>query len=56
MCDWYKPGQREHNEFRACALIVPNVRLALVSHPSGVHIHTWKNTLILAHAENVRRA
>ena len=23
-------GQRKHNEFRACALLVPNVRLALV--------------------------
>ena len=23
-------GQRDHNEFRACALLVPNVRLALV--------------------------
>ena len=22
-------GQRNHNEFRACALLVPNVRLAL---------------------------
>ena len=23
-------GQRKHNEFKACALLVPNVRLALV--------------------------
>ena len=23
-------GQRKHNEFRACILLVPNVRLALV--------------------------
>ena len=23
-------GQRKHNEFRACALLVPNVRLALI--------------------------
>ena len=48
-------GQRKHNEFRACALLVPNVRLALVWRSSGVYIHTWKNAHILEHAKNVRR-
>ena len=48
-------GQRKHNEFRACALLVPNVRLALVWRSSGVYIHTWKNADIFGHAENVRR-
>ena len=47
-------GQRQHNEFRPCALLVPNVRLALVWRFSGVYIHTWKNAHIFEHAENVR--
>ena len=45
-------GQRKHNEFRAWALLVPSVRLALVWRSSGVHIHTWKNAHIFEHAEN----
>ena len=49
-------GQRKHNEFRTCALLVPNVRLALVWRSSGVlYIHTWKNADLFEHAENVRR-
>ena len=48
-------GQRKHNEFRACALLVPNVRLALVWRSSRAEIHTWKNAHIFEHAENVRR-
>ena len=48
-------GQRKHNEFRACAPLVPSVRLALVWRFSGVYIHTWKNAHIFEHAENVRR-
>ena len=48
-------GQRKHNEFSAYALVVPNVRLALVwPRSSDVYIHTWKNDHIFAHAENVR--
>ena len=47
--------QRKHNEFRACALLVPSVGLALVSRSSGVHIHTWKNAHIFEPAENVNR-
>ena len=43
------------NKFRACALLVPNVRLALVWRSSGVYIHTWKNAHIFEHSENVRR-
>ena len=39
-------GQRKHNEFRACALLVPNVRLALDWRSSGVYIPTWKNAHI----------
>ena len=39
-------GQRKHNEFRACALLVPSVRLALVLRSFGVGIHTWKNAHI----------
>ena len=48
-------GQRKHDEFRACAVLVPNVELALVWRSSGVYIHTWKNAHIFEHAENVRR-
>ena len=48
-------GQREHNKFRACALLVTSVRLAPVWRSSGVYIHTWKSALIFEHAENVRR-
>ena len=44
-------GQRKHNEFRACALLVPSIRLALVLHSFGVDIHTWKNALFLRCAE-----
>ena len=47
--------QRKHNEFRACNLLVPNVRLALVWRFSDVYIHTWKNAHIFEHADNVRR-
>ena len=47
MCDWDKLRQRKHNEFRACALLVPNVRLALVWSSSDAHT--------FGHAENVRR-
>ena len=47
-------GQRKHNEFRACALLVPNVRQTLVWRSSGVDIHTRKNAHIFAHAKNVR--
>ena len=36
-------GQRKHNEFRACALLVPSVRQALVWRSYGVDIHTCKN-------------
>ena len=43
MCDWANLGLRKHNEFRACALLVPRVSLALVWRSSGVYIHTWKN-------------
>ena len=39
-------GQRKHNEFRACAPIVPNVRLALGWRSSDVYIHAWKNAHI----------
>ena len=48
-------GQRKHNEIRACALLVPNVRQALVWRFPGVYIYTWKNAHIFEHAENVRR-
>ena len=41
-------GQRKHNEFRACALLVPNVRLALVWRSSGVYIYKWKNAHIFS--------
>ena len=44
-CDWTNLGQRKHNEFRAWALLVPSVRLALVWRSSGVHIHTCGKTL-----------
>ena len=47
-------GQRKHNEFRVCALLVPNVTLVLVRRSSGVHIHKWKNAHIFEHAGNVR--
>ena len=43
------------NEFRACALLVPSVRLALVWRSSGVYIHTWKSVHIFEHAVNVCR-
>ena len=46
-------GQREHNEFRACALLVPNVRLSLGWRSSRVYIHTWKNAHIFEHSEKV---
>ena len=39
-------GQRKHNEFRACALLVPSVRPALVWRSSGVYIHTLKKAHI----------
>ena len=48
-------GQRKHNEFRVCVLLVSSVRLALVWRSSGVYIYTWKNAHIFEHAENVRR-
>ena len=51
---WTNLGQRKHNEFRACALLVPNVRQTLVWRSSGVDIHTRKNAHIFAHAKNVR--
>ena len=41
-------GQRKHNEPRACALLVPNVRMALVWRSSGVYIHTWKTLTFLS--------
>ena len=48
-------GQRKHNEFRACALLVPSVRLALGLRFFGVGIHTWKNAHIFYYAKIVRR-
>ena len=33
-------GQRKHNEFRACALLVPNARLALVWRSSVWRLHS----------------
>ena len=47
MFDWDKPRSTETQQFRACALLVPSVRLALVWRSSGVDIHTWKNAHIL---------
>ena len=46
-------GQRKHNEFRACALIVPSVRLALVWRCFGVYIHTWKNVHIFTYMQKM---
>ena len=48
-------GRRKHDDFRACALLLPSVRLTLVCRSSGVYIHTWKNAHIFQHTENVRR-
>ena len=42
------------NEYRACTLHVPNVRLALVRLSSGVYIHTWTKSHIDEHGVNVR--
>ena len=44
-------GQRKENEFRACALLVPNARLALVWRSSKVYIPTRKNAHIFEDAE-----
>ena len=41
-------GQLKHNELRTCALLAPNVRLALVWCSSGVYIHTWKTLTFLS--------
>ena len=53
MCDWDKP-RFSFIEFRACALLLPNVSLALLWRSSGGYIHTSKNAHIFEHAENVR--